>query len=114
MDAHPARWAEVSIIYEGTNITKDLAPYLLNFTYTDNASDKADDIAFSIEDRERLGVSDWFPAKGDKIRVSIIVHDWEAVNQTQYLPCGTFNDSGRHSGEKRPQLIPGQLGRPIL
>ena len=90
MDAHPARWAEVSIIYEATNITKDIASYLLNFTYTDNASDKADDISFSIEDRDRLWVNDCFPTKGDKIRVSIIVHDWEAVNQTQSLPCGTF------------------------
>ena len=90
MDAHAARWAEVSIFYEGVNISRDIAPYLLNFTYTDNASDKADDISFSLEDRDRLWVNDWFPTKGDKIRVSIIVHDWETVNQTQSLPCGTF------------------------
>ena len=90
MEAHAARWAEVSIIYEGVNISRDIAPYLLNFTYTDNASDKADDISFSLEDRDRLWVNDWFPKKGDKVKVSIIVHDWEAVNQTQSLPCGTF------------------------
>ncbi|MBQ7594155.1 MAG: hypothetical protein IJU48_07365 [Synergistaceae bacterium] len=90
MDAHQARWAEVVIYYEGVNISRDIAPYLLSFTYTDNAKDKADDISFSLEDRERLWVNDWFPTKGDKIKVSIVVHDWEAVNRTQSLPCGTF------------------------
>ena len=90
MDAHVARWAEVVIIYEGVNISRDIAPYLLNFTYTDNASDKADDISLTLEDRERLWCSDWFPSKGDKIRASIVIHDWEAANQTQSLPCGTF------------------------
>ncbi|MBQ7544927.1 MAG: hypothetical protein IJT02_08290 [Synergistaceae bacterium] len=90
MDTHAARWAEVVIIYEGVNISRDIAPYLLNFTYTDNASDKADDISLTLEDRERLWCSDWFPSKGDKIRASIVIHDWEAANQTQSLPCGTF------------------------
>lgn len=90
MDAHAARWAEVVIFYEGVNISMDIAPYLLNFTYTDNASDKADDISLTLEDRERLWCADWFPKKGDKIRASIVIHDWEAENQTQSLPCGTF------------------------
>ena len=90
MDSHNARWAEVSIIYEGKNITKDIAPYLLNFTYTDNATGKADDISFTLEDRERLWVGAWCPTKGDKVRCSIIVHDWDNPNQTQSLPCGTF------------------------
>ena len=90
MDVHNARWAEVVIIYEGVNISRDIAPYLLNFTYTDNASDKADDISFSLEDRERLWVNDWFPTKGDKVKVSIVVHDWDSANRTESLPCGTF------------------------
>ena len=90
MPVQRARYAEVVIIYEGVNITRDIAPYLLNFTYTDNASDKADDISFSLEDRERLWINDWFPTKGDKIRASIVIHDWEAANQTQSLPCGIF------------------------
>ena len=90
MDSHDARWAEVSLIYEGKDISRDIAPYLLSFSYTDNSSDKADDISLTLEDRERLWCADWFPSKGDTIRASIIVHDWEAENRTQSLPCGTF------------------------
>ncbi len=90
MNPHNARSAEVSLYYEGVNISRDIAPYLLNFTYTDNASDKADDISFTLEDRERLWVNDWFPKKGDKVKASIVLHNWEDENQTQSLPCGTF------------------------
>ena len=90
MEGHEARWAEVAIIYEGKNISKDIAPYLLNFTYTDNASDKADDLSFSLEDRERLWVDDWFPTKGDKVKASIVIHEWDAPDKTESLPCGTF------------------------
>lgn len=85
-----ARRAEVSIIYEGKDITRDLAPFLLSFTYTDNASDKADDIALSLEDKERLWLDDWIPSKGDKIQASIVLHDWDEESEIKSLPCGVF------------------------
>ena len=90
MRGHGARWAEALINYEGKDISKDITPFLLSFTYTDNASDKADDISFSLEDRQRLWLDDWFPAKGDKVGASIIVHDWDEANETDLLPCGAF------------------------
>ena len=85
-----ARYAEVEIYYEGVNISQDIAPYLINFTYTDNSSDKADDISFTLEDRKRLWIEDWFPMKGDKVKAAIILHDWDEAGKTESLPCGTF------------------------
>lgn len=90
MDSHQVRYAEVSLTYSGKDISLDIAPYLLSFTYTDNSSDKADDISLTLEDRDRLWIADWFPAKGDTVNASIIIHDWEAANRTESLPCGTF------------------------
>lgn len=90
MDGHSARRAEVAIIYEGKDVSRDIAPYLISFTYTDNASDKADDISLTLEDRARLWSGDWFPSKGDKIRASIIIHNWEDETKTESLPCGLF------------------------
>ena len=87
---HVARSAEVVLFYEGVNISKDIAPYLISFTYTDNARDKADDISLTLEDRELLWLNDWFPTKGDKIKASIVIHEWDAPNTTQSLPCGVF------------------------
>ncbi len=89
-EANQARYAEVEIYYEGVNISQDIAPYLINFSYTDNSSDKADDISFTLEDKQRLWIEDWFPMKGDKVRASIIVHDWEEAGKTESLPCGIF------------------------
>ena len=90
MSEHQARRAEVVIVYEGKDITRDLAPYLISFTYTDNASDKADDISFTLEDRERLFIGDWIPTKGDLIKTSILLHDWDEEGEEKTLPCGTF------------------------
>ena len=88
--SNPARRAEVKIIYQGKDISRDIAPYLVSFTFNDNSGDKSDDINFSLADRDSLWVSDWFPSKGDKIQVSIILHNWEDSDKTQSLPCGIY------------------------
>lgn len=80
------RTARVNITYEGKDITRDIAPFLLLFTYTDNSGSTSDDIAFSLEDREGLWGSDWFPCKGDKVRCSIISEGQTAES----LPCGEY------------------------
>ena len=90
MPEHSARRAEVVIVYEDKDISRDLAPYLISFTYTDNAADKADDISLTLEDRERLFIGDWLPTKGDKIKASILLHDWDEENEKNSLPCGLF------------------------
>lgn len=79
--------AELSIVYEGKDISRDISPYITRFTYTDNDSDQADDIAISLMDRSGVWLTDWFPSKGDKISASIIQ---TKGGRAQSLPCGTF------------------------
>lgn len=81
-----SRNTEVRITYRNKDITKDIAPYLTQFTYTDNSGGTADDIAFTLQDRAGLWLTDWFPAKGDKVTCSIVVND----TTTQSLPCGVY------------------------
>lgn len=90
MEGHEARWAEVKLNYAGADISRDIAPFLVSFTWTDNASDKADDLSVTLEDREGRWRSPWFPSKGDTITASIMTHEWEAEHRTQSLPCGIF------------------------
>ena len=90
METKYARRAEIKLIYEGADISRDIAPYLISFSYTDNASDTADDINITLEDRKSRWVDAWFPAKGDVIHATIITHNWNGQNQIQSLPCGTF------------------------
>ena len=88
--SNTARKARVEITYQGVNITADIAPYLKDFEYNDNESQKADDIQITLEDRELLWMSSWLPKKGDTISATIIVDDWFAPGQSMSLPCGSF------------------------
>lgn len=77
------RQTSILITYEGKNITEDISPYLLFFSYNDNSKDTADDLSISLEDRKGLWLSNWTPSKGDKIQVSI-------ESEKNILPCGSF------------------------
>lgn len=90
LDAHPARRANVTLHYDGTDISADLAPYLIGFTYTENASDQADDIAVVLEDREGRWRGAWFPDKGSTLTAAIVTHEWNGPNASWAMPCGVF------------------------
>ncbi len=83
-----SRRTTINILYQGKDITANLAPYLLSFTFTDNAKDQADDISITLEDRGGLWLHDWTPSKGDVITASII---HTSGSKTQSLPCGSFS-----------------------
>ena len=100
-----ARSSYVRLIYEGKNITRSISPYLINFTFTDNSGGKADDISLTLEDRDGLWASSWFPEKGDKIQASIIHIDG---SKAQALPCGLYEiDSIDYSAPPRTITIKG-------
>lgn len=90
MEKQKAREAELILVYEGADISRDIAPYLVSFSYTDNASDKADDLNVTLEDRKGRWRDPWFPEKGATIRATIVSHNWHGPNETEALPCGTF------------------------
>jgi phage protein D len=90
METRNARRAEILLLYEGADISRDIAPFLISFSYTDNAGDKADDLAITLEDRKGNWRGPWFPSKGATIRATIITRNWYGPNETKSLPCGTF------------------------
>jgi len=84
------RRASVELIYNGTDITADIAPYLLSFTYTDKSSGEADDIQIVLEDKDGKWLGKWFPDKGDTIKANITLLNWDKDNLHIKLPCGSF------------------------
>ena len=84
----PARRTNIIITYQGKDITQDISPYLLSFSFTDNSGGKADDLAVTLQDREGLWLTNWQPSKGDVISASIIKADFP---ETLSLPCGSFS-----------------------
>ena len=84
------RYSELQITYEGEDISKDLDPYVLSLSCQDNGSDQADDLEITLQDRQRLWVSDWFPDKGAEIEASIFAHNFRKVGESLEYPCGKY------------------------
>ena len=83
-----ARNTIINIIYQGADITTDIAPYLLSFSFGDNSGGKADDLSITLQDAAGIWLTDWMPAKGDTISASIIATEG---SNTLSLPCGSFS-----------------------
>jgi len=75
------RRARVQVVYEGKDISADLAPFIIDATYNDNESGKADDISLTLDDRDRRWANEWWMEKGDRIELSILCED-------EWLPGG--------------------------
>lgn len=105
-EVHLARRAEVSVSFDGVNITDDIKPYLKSLTYTDNEEGEADDLQIVLQDRNRLWLENWLTeaveaaAAGQlKIDASILRKNWTNNGNEDILPCGSFElDSVSASG----------------
>ena len=76
-----ARSARPAIVLNGTDYYDQLAPYLLDLSYTDNCDgEKADDLQFKLADRDRRFINEWMPDIGVFIDVSVLAERWFAPN----------------------------------
>lgn len=62
---------DFSLFYEKTNITADIEPHLIQFTYTDHLEGQSDELTVEFEDISGKWVRQWFPTQGDKLRAAI-------------------------------------------
>lgn len=74
----------LKIVYEGKDISIDLMPYLISFTYRDKAIGEADELSLHMRDNAHIWKWVWNPKKGDKITATIS----QGGNS---LPCGDFD-----------------------
>lgn len=87
---HNARRVSVRVSVNGHDATDYMLPSLLDFSYTDNLSGKADEVQISLQDREARWNGPWKPQKGMKVEASLTVKDWFAPGEDSTLPCGSF------------------------
>ncbi|UWZ93832.1 hypothetical protein HZ320_09415 [[Pasteurella] aerogenes] len=71
---------DFSLFYEKTNITADIEPHLVQFTYTDHLEGQSDELTVEFEDISGKWVRQWFPTQGDKLRAAIGYKDSLLVN----------------------------------
>lgn len=89
-----ARNTRLSVSFGGTDISDDIAPYLLSLVYTDDSDDMADDLKITLLDRGKLWLQHWLQsatqaAAGEKLTVSasILPQNWQ---QNPPLQTGNF------------------------
>ncbi|MEK5477576.1 contractile injection system protein, VgrG/Pvc8 family [Paenibacillus sp. FSL R5-0407] len=85
-----ARRAVLVLTYNGKEITKDIADFLLDFTYNDAAPGTMDDLQMSLADRERKWQGPWQPTEGDKVKAEIRTINWGKPGEIKSLPLGSF------------------------
>lgn len=86
------------IVYNGKNITGDILPHVISFTYTDKSHGEADEIQIVLEDKDHLWKNGWYSSKGDTVTARIF-HPTQGT-----LECGTFtvdeiSGDGSESGD---------------
>lgn len=82
-----ARRTELSVIYEGKNISEDIKSYVESFSYTDKATEESDRISLTFKNIDTRWLNQWMPEKEDKIEISIIKYEDGAA---EALNCGKF------------------------
>ena len=104
----------VTVTADGKDISSDLSPDLLSFSYTDNADGEADEISLTLKDPQAKWAGSWQPEAGLTLTASIIQAGGPHPGT---LYCGTFYaDSFRFASSPtiaslRAQSIP--LNTPI-
>lgn len=94
-----ARRVDLSVNIGGHDATSFLRPYVTSFSYTDNATGKADEIQLELQNRDRKWTTDWWPPKGTPIVAGLVCHDWFAPDEDVHLQCGQFTvDEVEYSG----------------
>lgn len=85
-----SRRVTLNVSINGHDVASHLTPYLKEFTFTDNAHGKADEVRLVLHNRDGNWSGPWKPRKGMPVTASLTCHDWEASGQELSLPCGGF------------------------
>ncbi|MCR9267469.1 MAG: hypothetical protein NXI03_07845, partial [Alphaproteobacteria bacterium] len=72
------------LVYEGVDISADIAPFVIRVTYSDQAHGESDEIEVELEDRDHRWINGWYPAKGDRITLHL------GYDGQPLMPCGDF------------------------
>lgn len=72
----------------GVDCTRDLFPYLLSISYTDNLSGEADTLDVELMDKEGLFINEWMPTLSDTLSVALTKDS--GIGRVETLDLGTF------------------------
>ena len=68
---HPVTMPDFVLSYEDKDITADVAPYLISFSYTDYLEGQSDELQVEFEDADGRWLRNWYPEQGDALSLSL-------------------------------------------
>lgn len=84
----------------GKDVTEDILPDLLSFSYSDKETDEADEISITLKDETGKWAANWKPKGGEL--VAAYIYEGSIEKEKSKLFCGKFYvDSQRVSGSPR-------------
>ena len=84
------RRAAVALTFNGKGASKDIAPYLEEFTFTDVATGGSDEVSMTLNNTDMRFLKAWKPLKGMKISAGIITKNWNRADDKKIMRCGKF------------------------
>lgn len=92
-----ARRTRAKVLFNGTDISRDIAQYLLSLDYLDAGEGSADNLDIKLQDRNGLWMLNWLEEAVEKastgkltIQADIIRENEKSDGKDARLPCGTF------------------------
>lgn len=82
------RHADLTLFYQGKNITNNISKDFLSFEYDENAAGDADSLSINLHNKNMKWMKSWFPASGDTLRAKLVSHDWNYPGEVNTLDCG--------------------------
>lgn len=74
---------QVKILINGTDVTRDLSPFLRGVSYVDELSGKTDSLTIDLADVDSRFIGDWLPERGSTLALTFI-------NEEEELELGAF------------------------
>jgi phage protein D len=63
------RTPKFEIDYNGKAVTAELTPFIVSVNYTDKEVGESDDISITLEDSDDTWLNEWWPTKGDTVKL---------------------------------------------
>jgi phage protein D len=98
--APDVRNTELSLIYNGKEISADVWPFVADFQYIDRTiHDQMDEISVTFQNVPGLWSRGWWPEQGAKFKATIKTRNWFTPGDNYTVECGTYeiddlSDSG--------------------
>lgn len=85
------RKTELSVTYNGTDITTRVSPYITAFSFTERARHgESDELSVTFANPEKLWSTGWFPERGASLHASLQLENWYQPGDSLTLDCGRF------------------------